>query len=414
MSATANPLPEWLPAQERSWVASHEAALETIVAAFTRHGQWPDPVAVERELRSRGTKIGLIAAISTMPQSLGRREHSPSRVVLTLFGLGCVASAAWILDAYVAGLQFALSRFDDPTAPSALTRADLQEHVQLDDLSMDIVSTVILLPGNPFLSGGQASVEAWRLDIDERVTTYEHAVTADALLAQLARERLTPSSLPPPSPPSSAPATIEPRDWLIAAGLVLAVCTVAATLIGIVTAPLPLAVGVVAACIVALTQRRQLHPPPPSLRAVAAVAASGVLAAALTWALEDQEPGAKSASTAVAGLRGGCAPFQIHAQNRWAPLGTTVHAQPNVLSTEMSTFPGNKSLSVNGWLHGRAAYPTNTPPWNSDIWFHLASGIGWVNFAAVRALPTSPDVTGLADDGGTPAPTPPQCQGALG
>jgi hypothetical protein len=71
------------------------------------------------------------------------------------------------------------------------------------------------------------------------------------------------------------------------------------------------------------------------------------------------------------------------------------------------------SLTVNGWLHGRAAYPTNQPPYNSDIWFHLSDGIGWVGFAAVRALPTSTDSTGLGD-GGPLAPAPAQCEGALG
>jgi hypothetical protein len=245
MSATANELPEWLPEKERSWVAGHEAALEAILAAFMRDRQWPDPVALERKLRSRGTKIGLIAAVGTMPQSLGRREHSPPLVVLTVFGLACVPSAAWVLDAYVAALRLALLHFDDPVAPSVLTRADLQEHLELDDLRMDIVSTVILLPGNPFLSGGQSSVEAWRRDIDERVTTYEDALTADALLAQLARERLTPSA--PSSSPAPPPPTSESRGWLTASGLLLAVGGIGGLLIGILTAPLPLTVGVLAA-----------------------------------------------------------------------------------------------------------------------------------------------------------------------
>lgn len=114
----------------------------------------------------------------------------------------------------------------------------------------------------------------------------------------------------------------------------------------------------------------------------------------------------------VAGFAGGCGPYQIYAQNRWAPLGTTVRSQPNVLSASVTTFPGNMSLSVNGWVHGRAAYPTNVPPFNSDIWFHLTDGIGWVSFGGVRALPTRPDPTAVAD-GGPPAPAPATCQGAL-
>lgn len=114
----------------------------------------------------------------------------------------------------------------------------------------------------------------------------------------------------------------------------------------------------------------------------------------------------------VAGFAGGCGPYQVFAQDRWSPLGTTVRAQPNVLSASVATFPGNMSLSVNGWVHGRAAYPTNVPPFNSDIWFHLSDGVGWVSFGGVRALPTHPDPTGVAD-GGPPAPAPTRCGGAV-
>lgn len=112
-------------------------------------------------------------------------------------------------------------------------------------------------------------------------------------------------------------------------------------------------------------------------------------------------------------MSGGCAPFQVYAQNRWAPYGTAIREQPNVLSTQVGSEPGNMSLSVNGWVYGRAAYPTNTPPWNSSVWYHLADGAGWVSFPGVRATPTAPDPTGLSKDGGAPAPTPANCQAAV-
>jgi hypothetical protein len=115
---------------------------------------------------------------------------------------------------------------------------------------------------------------------------------------------------------------------------------------------------------------------------------------------------------AIVGMSGGCAAFQIFAQNRWAPTGTAIRTQPNVLSTQAGSFPGNMSISVNGWVYSRPAYPTNTAPWNSGIWFHLADGAGWVSFPGVRATPTSPDPTGRAN-GGTPAPAPPNCEGAI-
>jgi hypothetical protein len=36
---------------------------------------------------------------------------------------------------------------------------------------------------------------------------------------------------------------------------------------------------------------------------------------------------------------GGCDSFQVFAQNRWAPTGTAIREQPNVLSTQVGSFP---------------------------------------------------------------------------
>lgn len=132
------------------------------------------------------------------------------------------------------------------------------------------------------------------------------------------------------------------------------------------------------------------------------------------WWWHYVHPSAKAAtgSSEIAGMSGGCARFQVFAQNRWAPLGAAIRAQPSVLSTQVGSFPGNMSIAVNGWVYGAVAYPTNTPPWNSDIWFHLADGSGWVSFAGIRATPTSPDPTGHAN-GGDPAPAPASCEGAV-
>jgi hypothetical protein len=114
----------------------------------------------------------------------------------------------------------------------------------------------------------------------------------------------------------------------------------------------------------------------------------------------------------VVGLSGGCDAFQIFAQNRWNPYGTAVRAQPNVQSKKVGGFAPNESISVDGWVHSRPAYPTNTAPWNSDVWFHLADQSGWVSFAGVRAVPTSEDPSGLSEDGGKPAATNAKCEGA--
>jgi hypothetical protein len=70
-------------------------------------------------------------------------------------------------------------------------------------------------------------------------------------------------------------------------------------------------------------------------------------------------------TSAVVGMSGGCMPFQVFAQGRWRPLGTAIRAAPNVLSTQVGSFPANMSISVNGWVYGRSAYPTNVAPWTA-------------------------------------------------
>jgi hypothetical protein len=113
------------------------------------------------------------------------------------------------------------------------------------------------------------------------------------------------------------------------------------------------------------------------------------------------------------GMSGGCAPFQVFAQNRWDPIGTSVRMQPNILSDKNGSFAPNESISVDGWVHGRPAYPTNPAPWNSDIWYHLTDGAGWVSFAGVRASPTGYDPTGLSSDGGPAVAVSASCEGAV-
>ncbi len=109
----------------------------------------------------------------------------------------------------------------------------------------------------------------------------------------------------------------------------------------------------------------------------------------------------------------GCERFGVYAQNRWAPLGTAVREEPDVLAEKLEPgFAPNEVIAVEGWIEtGEPVYPTNTPPWNSDVWFHLANRDGWVSFAGVRGEPTAPDMTGLSEDGGQPAPTTAECKG---
>lgn len=114
----------------------------------------------------------------------------------------------------------------------------------------------------------------------------------------------------------------------------------------------------------------------------------------------------------LVGMSGGCAPFRVFAQGRWQPLGATIRQAPNVLSAQVGSFPANMSISVDGWVYGKPAYPTNVAPFNNAVWFHLTDGAGWVSFAGVRAYPVAFDPSGLAD-GGPPAASSPTCEGAV-
>ena len=136
-----------------------------------------------------------------------------------------------------------------------------------------------------------------------------------------------------------------------------------------------------------------------------------LLVAVGSWIARDPSKGSLPASSIV-GMSGGCSAFQVYAQNRWPPYGTAIRAAPSVLSTQVGGFPPNMSIAVNGWLHGRAAFQLNVTPFNSDVWFHLADGAGWVSFGGVREQPTSQDPGGLGS-GGPPAPTPDACRGAI-
>jgi hypothetical protein len=61
----------WLPQSQRNWAIERRAVLEAIFAAFARDGSWPDPVELERRLRSEETRLGVMAAVNEMPRSLG-------------------------------------------------------------------------------------------------------------------------------------------------------------------------------------------------------------------------------------------------------------------------------------------------------------------------------------------------------
>ena len=73
----------------------------------------------------------------------------------------------------------------------------------------------------------------------------------------------------------------------------------------------------------------------------------------------------------------------------------------------------NKQFAVNGWVRTQAAYPHNSPPFDNDVWFHVADDSGWVSFAGVRADPTTPVEDPFDPEGGRPAPIDEECSGSV-
>lgn len=287
-------LPDWLPSDGREWVATHSAVLDAIVEHLERTTRWPDPVALERQLRAHDVKLGLVAAIGSLPRYLGWRTHEPPEVVLTPFGLACATRGAWILNCYVAALHFALARYDSPSEPDVIARSELQEQLELNDHRMDVVSRVLLGAGNPFFAGGNTNLEAWELRIDERVVAYEHVRTVADLMDALACERL-PSAAPPTSPsggpqtagsfssPPNAPTPEESNATALAALAV--VLGLGADVLSIAVAPVPLAAAVVAASLAALGLRRYLFRTHPSVLAFATTLSVAAISAFGAWLL---------------------------------------------------------------------------------------------------------------------------------
>lgn len=130
-----------------------------------------------------------------------------------------------------------------------------------------------------------------------------------------------------------------------------------------------------------------------------------------------------SSSTAAPSSSGtDCQPRDVYAQNRWPSpggyYGAAERSQPYPSAPQIASFAGNAIIEVDYWKHtAKAVYPSNTSPWNSDVWIHVIRRDGdkpqlegWVSFAGVRAAITQPDPTRVAD-GGVPVALPSNCEG---
>lgn len=146
------------------------------------------------------------------------------------------------------------------------------------------------------------------------------------------------------------------------------------------------------------------------LYALAIVALILVGVGAYAQAAHDDSSGARGSSSLV----GGCASFNVYAQNQFPPLGTLRWSAPDVTAKREPGFAGNELITVDGWVKAQSPYgATNDPPWNADVWFHLADGSGWVTFAGVRSAPTGPDPQNGLGPGSDPVPLDPVCQGSV-
>jgi hypothetical protein len=121
----------------------------------------------------------------------------------------------------------------------------------------------------------------------------------------------------------------------------------------------------------------------------------------------------RSSDTNGRSLVGGCEPFNVYAQNQFQPAGTLVWASPSPVAENQPAFAANQLITVDGWVRTRSPYPSNSPPWDSDAWFHLANDAGWVSFGGVRAVPTTQAESGESVSSGYPAPLDSECMGTF-
>ena len=107
---------------------------------------------------------------------------------------------------------------------------------------------------------------------------------------------------------------------------------------------------------------------------------------------------------------GDCERFPVYAQGRWPPMGTAVRSEPTRAAPQTDSIQPNVIISVDGWIRSDAPYPTNSAPWNENVWFRLTDRSGWVSFAGVRASPSHSGGTDGPAEGGWPVELLDECE----
>ena len=296
--------PAWLPARLQAPAKEHADVLALVFAKFDATGVWPDPVQLQREARAAGQRLPVARIVEALPDELVRRDRSPDRAVLGLFGLASVPAARPLLEHYFAVLQLALARHDQPEEENRLTHANVEGVLGFSPTEADRLSKV-LFADHPFLASGTADGAAWEYDIDERIVDYEDAQSVDDFLAILARQRVLhhaharaygigPIELPPSeaAPPSPTPRSARPPSPRTRTGtsehpaltMTLTVIGVLGTALALKQESLPVALG--AGTLTLATAAIFLRwPEAQRLRALALAVGLAVAVGALTFAI---------------------------------------------------------------------------------------------------------------------------------
>jgi hypothetical protein len=247
--------PTWLGEHEREWVEKNGYLLEEVFSAFADSGEWPEPVQIQRELRTKRPMENAREALDSLPRVLGFEEWNPRRVVLTIFGIGCCRAAEPLLEDYRSVGYLALGRFEEAEETNRLRRSDVDSVLskrspeELNRLSW------LLMADAFFLGSGSSQVESWEREIDPQVVEIEGTKNSGEMLGRLAAIRRigVASAVPNVPVPAKGEQGAEeakhdpPPQGLKWPEIATGLAAIVAIVVALVAAPPPVAGGLVGA-----------------------------------------------------------------------------------------------------------------------------------------------------------------------
>ena len=165
--------------------------------------------------------------------------------------------------------------------------------------------------------------------------------------------------------------------------------------------------GIVVAFAVSWILRRLEQPLPPAAVSIIVGIAIAVIVGAAALLIQEE---ATTTTEREATTTDECDRFAVYAQGRWTPYGAAVREEPFISSSRVRGIPPNVAISVDAWVETEAAYPDNSEPWDSAVWFRLSDGTGWVSFPGVRSRTSGPEGTDGPAGGGQPVILEENCQ----